>query len=70
MIRTKGDREPEVQQGKGHPRTSGFTTLKDDPSLKPSAALLGSSHLAPRPAWAARPRTKLPSAGALNPREA
>lgn len=70
MIRTKGDREPEVQQGKGHPRTSGFTTLKDDPSLEPSAAFLGSSRLAPRPAWAARPRTKLPSAGALDPREA
>lgn len=70
MIRTKGDRDPEVQQDKGHPRTSGFTTLRDDPSHEPNAALLGSSRPSSRPAWAARLRTRLPSAGTLDLREA
>ena len=49
VIRTQGDREPEVQQDKGHPRTSGFTTQRDDQSREPVAVLLGSTRPAPRP---------------------
>lgn len=45
---------------------SGFMTLRDDPSHQPNAALLGSSRLIRHPAWAAHPRTRLPSAVALD----